>query len=251
MSRPRQAARNSFLWIFIASLALIYRVPPVAWFLQLPYLRTVYVTKFWASAAFAAAMLAAFAWDELDRGHIRFRALYFLSALFGLALLLARWHFRALISALGLASFENFVLARFAFFLALGLLALRFGRPLAVVVLLVESYVYLGRYNTAAPAALLYPRTPVVDFLSRDPERARIMGDGVLPPNTANVFRLEDARGYDAITPSIYFRYMTAIDSSFPNFLARLDLGARSLNRETLFVRDRFQRPLEQWGEGF
>lgn len=251
LSSPRKAARNPFLWIFLGSLAFIYRVPPLAWLLQLPHLRTIFVTKFWAGATFAGAMLAAFAWDDFLERRIRFSLLLLLSLAGGLLLLFARWHFRDFINALGLVSFENWVLLKFGFFLALSLLALRFRPSLAVVVLLVESYVYLGRYNTAAPVSLLYPRTPVVDFLRRDPERARIMGDGVLPPNTSAVFGLEDVRGYDAVTSWAYFRYMTAIDPSFPDLWPRLNLNAAAPNRETLYLRDRFERPLQEWGRGY
>ncbi len=251
-SRPRAAIRNPFLWIFLASLGFIYRVPPLAWLLELPHLRTIYVSKFWATATFAGAMLAAYAWEEFAQRRIRPVVVFcLLPSAFCLLLLGARWHFREFISALNLSSFENWVLARFVFFLALALLTLRFRPSLAVLLVVVESYAYLGRYNTAAPAALLYPATPVVDFLRRSPERMRIMGDGVLPPNTAAVYGLEDVRGYDAITPWSYFRYMTAIDSSFPDLSAHMNLGPQPLSRETLFLRDRFERSLHKWGQGF
>jgi hypothetical protein len=45
---------------------------------------------------------------------------------------------------------------------------------------------------------------------------------GVLPANMAGVFRLQDVRGYDALTPRKYFDYMSAIDSSFPDLMARI-----------------------------
>ena len=47
-----------------------------------------------------------------------------------------------------------------------------------------ECALYLMMYNTAAPKELLFPKPPVVDFLKKDNEMFRIMGDGVFPPNT-------------------------------------------------------------------
>jgi len=58
---PRVALRNPWTWVFLADLAFIYRVLPFGWLLDLPYLRNVFFTRFWVSATFAGAMLAAHA----------------------------------------------------------------------------------------------------------------------------------------------------------------------------------------------
>lgn len=265
----REAVRSPYLWIFLASLGIIYRLPPLSWVMALPYLRTVYVNKFWASGVFAGAMLAAKGLDFLQTRAVPARSAgnqaagldrpsrgYFLvfcslAAVSALTLFGARWYFRDFITALHLQSFENGVLLCFGLFLVLAVVVLRLRPALAVAVVVIESFVYLGHYNVAAPAALLYPRPPLVDFLKRDPAPVRIMGNGVLPANTATVFGLDDVRGYDAITPWPYFRYMTAIDSSFPDLYSRLKLDPGLIASDTLFKRDRFLRPLEKWGEGY
>ena len=252
VSRPRQVLRNPFLWIFAASLGFIYRIPPFSWILELPMLRTLFVTKFWASATFAAAMLAAHGLDEFRERRIPawlcFRVLPFAGCA---ALAAAFWQFSNFIAALHLERFEQWVAAKFAVSLLLALAVLRWRPQLAAVLVFAECAAYLGGYNTAAPKELLFPRPPVVDFLKRDPERFRIMGDGVLPANTAGVFGLEDLRGYDAITYRPYFEYMTSIDRMFPDLAIHLDLNQDLIAPDTLFMRDRFLRPLEKWDGDF
>ena len=252
LCRPRQALRNPFLWIFLASLGLIYRVPPLGWLLELPFLRTIFVTKFWASATFAGAMLAASGLDELRAGRLP-PWLYarVLPAVFCFSVALVFWNFSDFIHALHLETFEAWVAGTFAVSLLLAVVVLRWRPALAAALLFVECAVYLGAYNTAAPVELLFPRPAVVHFLKKDPERFRIMGDGVFPANTAAVYGIEDLRGYDAITYRLYFEYMTSMDSTFPDLAIRLDLNQDLIAPDTLFTRDRFLRPLEKWGEGY
>ncbi len=243
----KKSSQNPFTWIFLGSLAIIYRIPPFPWLMELPWLRTVFVTKFWISATFSGAMMAGFALDDWEANPGRRRMLSIaLPAVFCVALLLARWHFRDFIDALHLGSFEWGVMGSFALVLAVSMVVMRFQPKFAAAVVFLDCLMYLGAYNTAAPVNLLYPKTGVIDFLKADPERARIIGSGVLPPNTAAVYGLEDVRGYDAITYWPYFKYMTAIDSSFPDLAARIDLTDRGL-----YVRDRFLRPIEEWGDGY
>jgi len=251
IARPRDALGNPFLWIFIASLGFIYAVPPFAWVLQLPIVRSMFVTKFWATATFAGAMLGANGLDSYRRGGTGWRILVALLGAFFIAIAIAaRWYFRAYIDAMGIAYFQDEVLIALMLSVLLSIAALRRRPGLAIVLVMAESYYYLGSYNTAAPVSLLFPRTPVIDFLSRNSEPFRIMGAGVLPANTAGVFGLEDVRGYDAMTPRRYFEYMASIDSSFPDL--HLRLGSQvELGKGALSYRDAVERPTRYWGPAF
>ncbi len=251
VSEPKHALRNPYFWMFVTSVALVHRLPPFGWVLKLPLLRTMYVTKFWPLAAFGAAMAAGFALDAFIAGRVRLRAVYAAAGVFAAAVTAVALYFRGFVSALSLGRYEAGVLAVFAASLAASVFLLRFRPAMAAALLFAESFVYLGVYNPAADARLLYPPTGLIEFLKKDTERARFWGDGVLPPNTAAVFGIEDARGYDAITPLKYFRYLAAVDATFPDLLSRLQLDGGQITRATLFERDRFLRPLAHWGEPF
>src|SRR5262249_56600539 len=56
-ARPRDAVRNPFLWMLALSLAFIYAIPPFIWLMNVSLLKSMFVTKFWGTATFAAAML--------------------------------------------------------------------------------------------------------------------------------------------------------------------------------------------------
>jgi hypothetical protein len=162
------------------------------------------------------------------------------------------WGFRDFIGALHLGRFELGVAVKLAVVLAASLAVLRWRPAWTPVVAFAELSLYLFGYNPAMPRELLYPVTPAIQFLQQDHSRFRIMGDGVLPANTAAIFGLQDVRGYDAITYLPYFQFMSRIDPSFPDLAARLDFQpGRAITRGTLFERDRFIRPLERWGDGY
>jgi hypothetical protein len=249
VARPRKAVRDPFLWIFVAGLAIIYRLPPLAWLMNLPHLRTIYVSKFWAVVTFSAAMLAAAALD--DYMEHRF-SLAWAAGLAGACSVAMFASFRDFIVALHLERFELGVAVKLAVVLAASLAVLKWRPAWTALVAFAELSLYLFGYNPAMPRELLYPVTPAIQFLQRDQSRFRIMGDGVLPANTAALFGLQDVRGYDAITYLPYFQFMTRIDPSFPDLASRLNLQPDStITRGTLFERDRFFRPLEKWGEGY
>jgi hypothetical protein len=250
LARPREALRNAFVWIFAGSLALIYAVPPFVWILKVPYLDAIFPPKFWATATFSGAMVAATGLEAYRTGALKFRILSGVGILFVAVMTVARWHFREFISALSLVSFENQVLVVVAGTVVVSLILLRKLPELAVLVLIAESFYYLGSYNTAASTAILEARPPVVEFLKKDPQQFRIAGDGVFPANMAGTFGLQDVRGYDALTPRKYFDYMSAIDSSFPDLFARIH-PPESITNETLSYRDTVARPTAYWGPAF
>jgi Bacterial membrane protein YfhO len=250
--RPRNAIRNPWTLVFVVALCLIYRIPPLTWLLELPYLRVVFANQFWVAVAFSGAMLGAYGLDEHLHGRIPKSFLFVvLPLVLCVVILFARWHFSDFISALQLSRFETAVLMKFIVSLFLTLIVLRRRPKWTAAVVFAECVLYLVMYNTAAPAALLYPRPPVVDFLKKDPARFRIMGDGVLPPNTAAIYGLEDLRGYDAVAPMPWFRTMEGVDPDFSDFLSRQNLSTDSIRSDTLFQRDHFLGMLDKYGAPF
>ena len=217
----------------------IYAVPPFVWILKLPYLDSIFRRNSGQRPRSPGRWLRPRDW-KLTETVLSSSASCLESASFFAVMAGARWHFREFINGLNLVPFENQLLAVVAVTVLASLILLRKRPALAVLVLIAESFYYLGSYNTAASAAILEARPPVVEFLKSDPQQFRIAGDGVFNANMAGTFGLQDVRGYDALTPRKYFDYMSAIDSSFPDLLARIDPPA-SITRESLSYPTRSQ----------
>jgi len=71
-------------------------------------------------------------------------------------------------------------------------------------------------YNPEIPRKNYYPETPAIQWLKQDPANFRIWGTAaVLLPNTAEVFGLKDARGYDFMTVRRYEELITGNTGDF------------------------------------
>jgi len=89
--------------------------------------------------------------------------------------------------------------------LALGSLRLRGAGwlgPAFALLICVDMYGFARDFNPSAPPELIYPRTPVTDFLAKQPGTFRVwaVGRDVLMPNTGLAYGLSDVRGYDAMS---------------------------------------------------
>lgn len=95
----------------------------------------------------------------------------------------------------------------------------------AIVLLLLDLFLVLGRFNPAVDPALLEVTPSSVTFLQREAEEARqagspwrmttFEGEGTTKTFNANtpwLRGLQDVRGYDSIIPKQYVEYMQAIE---------------------------------------
>ncbi|MHB9091922.1 MAG: YfhO family protein, partial [Chloroflexota bacterium] len=87
-------------------------------------------------------------------------------------------------------------------------------RPLAVAVVAAELFVLGSGFNPATEPALLNFVPDAIKFLRSDTELYRVTGygDDSLHPNTAMIYGIADARGYDSIIPKQYTDYMNLIE---------------------------------------
>src|SRR5205814_7029659 len=83
-------------------------------------------------------------------------------------------------------------------------------------------------WNPIFPAETLFPRTPLIDAITR--ARGRVVGLGsILFPNTNAIFGIEDVRFHDAMVPARYVHAMGLDTSGYYMKWNRVDdrLGAR------------------------
>lgn len=161
------------------------------------------------AGAFALAMLAAIAVDAWPTTRARARAAAALVAAVTLALGLGTLWLRAIPIAAGVSP-ETVRMLALADLVPLAvlatLLAVRIPRalaaPVVLALVLVQRTVVDGGIYPALPASVFYPRIPLLAHVQDDRgEPFRIVGLGdALIPDTAALYGLEDARGYEAMT---------------------------------------------------
>jgi SAM-dependent methyltransferase len=97
-----------------------------------------------------------------------------------------------------------------------------------VSLLLVIDLLGFGRgFHPMVPAALVYPRVPEIDAITRDPGLFRVIGVGShLIPNSALAYGLQDPRGYDGMWPA---RYCDLLDAG---------LGGLTIFHQTVRMED-------------
>lgn len=205
--------------VTVVCVVAVFGVPPFPTiFHAIPVLRQISPMRLILVGSFGVAILAGLGWDSFWRLEITQKRIWLVAAFWVLAgvVLLAyglrfesRWKFldaahRAFLepqflmlggSLIASAALLLPSLARhpgFRSMLGLGWVAadlLNFGMGL----------------NPAIPHSSYYPSTPAIEWLQRDKGSFRIFGLGmVLVPNTAEVFGLKDARGYDFTTVRNY-----------------------------------------------
>ncbi len=212
------AGRRCRLTLFYASVTLvsllaIYGVPPLsAIFGALPVLRDINLTRLILLVSFSVATLAGLGLDQFQRevrGRLKIGVVAGFWVVVGLVVLWL-WHLVGpqwnLLDAAHRAFLRPQLLMLAGSLVVSAMLFLRFlWRPPGLGSVIVLGWVVLdllasGRgYNPAITRDCYYPATPAVRWLEQQaPADFRILGEKyVLVPNTAEVFGLKDARGYD------------------------------------------------------
>ncbi|HYK91249.1 MAG TPA: YfhO family protein [Acidobacteriota bacterium] len=106
----------------------------------------------------------------------------------------------------------------------------RVGPTQLAVVLLCLTIVDVLRFSVgyypAFSSKYLRPPSTSLAFLEKHTGTDRFLGvGGELPPETSVLYRLQDVRGYDALTPYRHYMMMGRIDGGIHNLLARLRAG--------------------------
>lgn len=91
------------------------------------------------------------------------------------------------------------------------------------LILTVELFYFGWKFTPFTPRHIVYPKTPVIDFLSRQEEPFRFDGGDVVPANLFIPYKLEGISGYDAVYPFETAKFIGVINSS--------DTGARPQDR--------------------
>jgi hypothetical protein len=138
----------------------------------------------------------------------------------GLGRVLVLWCFGvAMLAGFGLEWTKDWLNRRGSHHLVIAVVAL------FIIATTADLFNFGRNFNPTSPRALIYPPTELTDFLQRNAQDARILcltpqwtwnrrPFGILPPNGATVYGLNDAQGYDSLQQRRYKQVMDAIEGA-------------------------------------
>ena len=76
-----------------------------------------------------------------------------------------------------------------------------------------ELFRFGWKFTPFSPRHIVFPNTPILDFLISVPKPVRITGSRVIPINMRMPYKLESLEGYDAVYPLSISKFIAAINS--------------------------------------
>ena len=172
------------------------------------------------------------------------------------AIFLGFWRFREFLEQLDPAGTTFWASLRTIALVVAGcmiciLLRSRLVSPALVVLVFLDLAWVSFSLNPRGSASSLYPPSKLASHLTEKGERPRIFSfHPVFNPNTALVYRLQDVRGYDVITPRRLFRYMQRIDPALGNLFVWLNRFERGGIHPWTLMQEAVTDALKHHGEG-
>jgi len=80
------------------------------------------------------------------------------------------------------------------------------------IFLIAELFRFGWKYTPFTKKELLFPKTPVIEFLTKQEKPFRILGGDVIPMNMWAEFGLESPAGYDAVYPLRYAQFLNVVN---------------------------------------
>lgn len=198
------------------ALLVLLGIPPFEWILDLPGFDLIRRNKLVFLVIFGLAELAAWGLQRLldtPRGHLR--RLWLTAATIVAIAGFGLFWFSEFHTELDPAHQAWWMAGRSALVVAAGVLLCHWRSPRAgwaiVGLLLVDLAPLSWPLNPRGSSGTLYQTPAVLQHLSGTPARIYAL-DGVFFPNSALVFHLQDARGYDVMTPKRLFRLFQRLD---------------------------------------
>jgi hypothetical protein len=210
--RAKTRARWLALAMIVIGIPLGCEMAPFAnWIAKLPLFNIALNSRFAAMAAFGFVMLAAFGVDRLreEREALRFAIVAIVTASFLSILVVQSWPaMTALPLSVPYLRAATLILLLPLAGAVLAALTLRRHFVLftcAIAILIgAQRRLELGDFYPTLDASAFYPKLDILDALpeSDDPYRVTSFGFAMIP-NSATLYRLEDVRGYQAMTLSL------------------------------------------------
>ena len=91
------------------------------------------------------------------------------------------------------------------------------SKILFAILIVLELFRFGWKFTPFSPRHIVYPKTPVLDYLLSEDEPFRVTTTDVIPINIKMAYRLESLEGYDAIYPILAAKFIAVVNSEFIN----------------------------------
>lgn len=81
------------------------------------------------------------------------------------------------------------------------------------VLMVFELFRFFGKFTPFSPSHIVFPTTPILDFLSSQERPFRTTGSRVIPINMRMPYKIEALEGYDAVYPLQMSQFVAAVTS--------------------------------------
>lgn len=112
-------------------------------------------------------------------------------------------------------------------FLVLSMIIVRFKPKLSRLVILFISFLMIfevfrfgWKYTPFSPRVIVFPETPIFEFLKKQKQPFRINANEVVPVNLMMPYGLETVEGYDAVYSLRFAKYLSSMNSGVDNSVA-------------------------------
>ncbi len=218
-----------FLALLMVAVMLVLDtwVGRIIFWLKIPLISTSYASRALFILTFAAAVLTASAFSKIGAN----KNLHFGKGIIGVTALLVAtivslflFGWFQLIGNNALISLRNSIFP-FILVLVTGLLYLFFkhNKQLLmkglILITIIDLFRFGLKYNTFVRSDLVYPNTPVVDYLQKNIGSFRVEREKteVFPPNTWMVYGLSSPEGYDPLAYLPYARFFNVYNGNSPD----------------------------------
>lgn len=215
-----------FAITFFVSLILLFDTPigKLPFMLQIPLISTSYASRILFLLTLSSSVLAAIGMNELnikDKLISRINLFFFL-ILGGLLIGLTFTAKYLNIDNQNIqVSLRNLILPTLLTGLSFVLFntKFRFTFHLLIFLTLFDLFRFGWKYNPFIQRELIYPRTPIIDFLSQNKSHFRIEREKteVLPPNSWMHYRLSSPAGYNPLALKSYAQFFNIYNGNSPN----------------------------------
>lgn len=108
------------------------------------------------------------------------------------------------------------------------------GISILLVLMIFELFRFGWKFTPFSPRHIVYPKTPVLEFLSSESSLGRVNGASVIPTNLMIPYKIQAPGGYDAVYPVRTAKFIGVLNSNDSEANAQDRYGNVTLNESNL-----------------
>lgn len=89
----------------------------------------------------------------------------------------------------------------------------KIGISFLAILMILELFKFGWKFTPFSPAELVFPKTPVIEFLQNQEKPFRANAENVIPINFMMAYGIETVEGYDAVYPLKYAKFLAVLNS--------------------------------------